>query len=137
MAESMILQNCFQLLPGKKFYDVRLTRENLFYQQTTIESCCKPSNDHLFKVKVSDIYGVKLFKSSVNEDDNAYIHFYTCPVRGNKRVRRKIRFKVSGWEDLQSNIKRAELWVKTILWLIRDPSIDITSLKGKNGLFYG
>lgn len=134
MAESAILQNCFQLLPGKKFYDVRLTRENLFYQQTTIESCCKPSNDHLFNVKVSDIYGAKLFRSSVKEDDDAYIHIYTCPVRGNKRVRRKVRFNVSGWEDLESNIKRAEHWVKTISWLIRDPSIDTATLKGKNSL---
>ncbi|XP_031558593.1 sphingosine kinase 1-like [Actinia tenebrosa] len=132
MAESVMLQNCFQLLPGKRFYDVRLTREKLFYNETTIESCCKPSKNHLFNLSVSDIYGAKLFRSSINEDENAYIHIYICPVRGNKRIRRKIRFKVSGWEDLESNIKRAEHWIKTILWLIRNPSIDTATLKDKN-----
>lgn len=137
MAESVILQNCFQLLPGRKFYDVRLTQEKLFYQQTTIDSCCSSSNNHLFNVKVSDIYGAKLFRSSVDEDDNAYIHIYTCPMRGDKRIRRKIRFKISGWEDVESNIRRAEHWIKTILWLIRDPSVDTSTLKGNNVQIYG
>jgi hypothetical protein len=88
-------------------------------------------------VKVSDIYGAKLFRSSVDEDDNAYIHIYTCPMRGDKRIRRKIRFKISGWEDVESNIRRAEHWIKTILWLIRDPSVDTSTLKGNNVQIYG
>lgn len=131
MAESVLLQSCFQLLPGKSFFEVRLTRKKLFYQQTSVDSCFNPSKSPLFSINVEDIYGAKVFKRKSEADFNAYLHIFTCPVDGKKRIRKRIRFKVSGWEDVEANIRTAERWLKTILWLVKDPDIDVETVNGK------
>ncbi|KAK3728535.1 hypothetical protein QZH41_011620, partial [Actinostola sp. cb2023] len=130
MAESVLLQSCFQLLPGKRFFEVRLTRTKLVYQQTSIDSCCNQSA--LFTINVEDIYSAKVFRSRIDDDDNAYLHVFTCPIKGKRRIRRRIRFKVSGWENVEANIRGAEQWLKMILWLVQDPEVDTTTLKDKN-----
>lgn len=131
MAESVLLQSCFQLLPGKKLFEVRLTRKKLVYEQTTV-ACCKPTKLSLFSTNIEDIYGAKVFKRNTKDDVNAYLHIFTCPLEDKKRVRKRIRFKVSGWEDIQSNVRLAGQWVKTISWLVKDPDIDANTIKGNH-----
>lgn len=130
MAESVLLQTCFHILPSNKLFEVRLTRKKLFWQQTSIDSCCSTSNTPLFSIDLEDVYGGKVFRSKSRHNVNSYLHIFTCPVEGKRRVRRKIRFKVSGWEDVESNVKGAERWLKMILWLVKDPDIDVDTIKG-------
>ena len=56
--------------------------------------------------------------------------FFTCPVKDNKRIRKKIRFIVGGWEDLEANIRTAERWLKMILWLVKDLEIEVETING-------
>ena len=130
MAESVLLQTCFHLLPSKKLFEVRLTRKKLFYQQTSIDSCWSSSNSPLFSVNLEDIYGGKVLRSKSRHNVNSYLHIVTCPVEGKRRVRGRIRFKVSGWEDVESNVRYAERWLKMILWLVKHPDIEVDTIKG-------
>nr|AQY14776.1 sphingosine kinase 1 [Exaiptasia diaphana] len=131
MAESVLLQTCFHLLPSKKLFEVRLTRKKLFYQQTSIDSCWRTSNSPLFSVNLEDVYGGKVFRSRSRNNINSYLHIFTCPVEGKRRVRGRIRFKVSGWEDADSNVRCAERWLKMILWLVKHPGIDVDTIKDR------
>lgn len=129
----MLLHSCFQLLPGKTLFEVRLTRKKLVYQQSFADSCCKPSRLAFFSTNIEDIYGAKVFRK--REDDNAYLNIFTCPLKGKERARKRIQFKVSGCEDTEANIQGAELWAKMISWLIQDPDFDVNTIKGKYLLY--
>lgn len=130
MAESVLLQSCFRLLPYKKRFEVRLTRKTLYYQQTSNNSCWERTL-RLFSISLDDIYGAKVFKKNNQQDSNGYLHIFTCPLKGKKRIRKKILFKVDGWDDVEANIRGAELWAKAITWLIREDDFDFDTVKGK------
>jgi len=129
MVDSVILQSCFQLLPGKKLFEVRLTRKTLVYQQTSNTSC-NPRKLPLISVNLDDIYGAKVFRRNAKDDLNAYMHIFACPLKGNRRVCQRIRFKFGGWDELDANIRLAQRWVKTILLLSQDPDVDINTING-------
>ncbi|XP_032236955.1 sphingosine kinase 1 [Nematostella vectensis] len=134
MANAVILQNCFQIFPKKAFYEVRLTRDSLIYEETSFRGCCQGSTQKHSVIKLRDVYGVKLFKSREPADDSAYFHVFSCPLRKDRRECEKLPFKVSGWENSIANVKLAEKWVRTISWLVKCPSMDLESIQAKKNL---
>ena len=77
-----------------------------------------------------DIYGAKAYRGPEG-DTAAYFQVYSCPLSEKKRVRQKTCFKVASSDGEEANIAVAEKWVRTILWLVKEPEKNVISIEGK------
>lgn len=131
--ETDILRGQFELLPTKRKNSVILSKTSLTYGGGR-DGCCVCLGQHgslsIVTTKVVDIYGAKAYQGPEG-DTAAYFQVYSCPRYEKKRVRRKVCFRVSSSESEEGNIAIAEQWVRTILWLIKDPERNLSSEQGK------
>lgn len=79
---------------------------------------------------LKDVYGAKAYRGPEG-DPAAYFQVYSCPISEKKRVRQKTCFKIASSESEEANIALAEKWVRTILWLVKEPEKNVSSLEGK------
>ena len=130
--EEEILRGQFGLLPTKKLFFVSLSRKSLTYTKYA-ERCCPCVGEHRSATFVStnlkDIYGAKAYRGPEG-DSAAYFQVYSCPLSEKKRVRQKTCFKIA-FSDGEANIALAEKWVRTILWLVKEPEKNVSSIEGK------
>ena len=133
-AEVEILSGQFELLPTKKIFFVSLSKKSFTYKKGADGKCCLCVGRHRSASTVStslvDIYGAKVYRGPEG-DPAAYFQVYSCPIYEKKRVRQKACFKVSSSACDEANIAIAERWVRTILWLIKDPEKNFSSEQGK------
>lgn len=132
--EAQILGGQFELLPTKKIFLVSLSRKSFTYRKGA-EGCCSCVGKHRSALTVTtnltDIYGAKAFRGP-EEDPAAYFQVYSCPIFEKKRVRQKICFKVTSADCEEGNIAVAEQWVRTILWLTKEPEKNFNDIQGKS-----
>lgn len=131
--EAEILGGQFELLPAKKLFFVSLSRKSFTYRKGA-EGCCpcvgKQRSASTVTTNLTDIYGAKAYRGP-EDDPAAYFQVYSCPVFEKKRVRQKICFKVVSSDCEASNVAIAEQWVRTILWLIKEPEKNFNDIQGK------
>jgi len=84
-------------------------------------------------INVADIYGAKAYRGP-DGDIACYFQVFCCPVFEKKRERRKICFKVAFADSEESNAALAEKWVRTVLWLIREPEKNFESIQEERTL---
>lgn len=131
--EAEILGGQFELVPTKKIFFVSLSRKSLTFRKSA-ERCCPCVGKHRSATTVTtnliDIYGAKAYRGP-EEDPAAYFQVYSCPLSEKKRVRQKICFKVASSDCEESNVALAEQWVRTILWLVKEPEKNFSDVQGK------
>ena len=129
--ETEILRGQFELLPTKRKNSVILSKTHFIYNGGRDDCCCVGQNrtTSIVTTKVVDIYGAKAYQGPEG-DTAAYFQVYSCPRYEKKRVRQKVCFRVSS-SDEECNKTIAERWVRTILWLIKDPERNLSSEQGK------
>ncbi|XP_078347012.1 sphingosine kinase 1-like isoform X2 [Oculina patagonica] len=129
--EADILGGQFELVPTKKIFFVSLSRKSLTYSKSA-EGCCPCVGKHrsatTATTNLSDIYGAKAYRGP-DDDPAAYFQVYSCPVSEKKRARQKICFKVASADCQESNVAIAEQWVRTILWLIKEPEKNLNDVQ--------
>lgn len=125
--ETEILRGQFELLPTKRKNSVILSKTHFIYNGGRDDCCCVGQNrtTSIVTTKVVDIYGAKAYQGPEG-DTAAYFQVYSCPRYEKKRVRQKVCFRVSS-SDEECNKTIAERWVRTILWLIKDPERNLSS----------
>ena len=136
--ESEVLSGQFEILPTKKSFLVTLTRKSLAYSKGAVGSCpCVGRNRSAISVKTKlvDVYGARAYRGP-DGDIACYFQVYSCPLLEKKRVRRKICFKVASFDSEESNAALAEKWVRTILWLVKEPEKTLGNIEGKIFLFH-
>lgn len=126
--ETDILRGQFERLPTKRKNSVILSKTSLTYGGGR-DGCCVCLGQHgslsIVTTKVVDIYGAKAYQGPEG-DTAAYFQVYSCPRYEKKRVRQKVCFRVSSSDSEEGNIAIAEQWVRTILWLIKDPERNLS-----------
>ena len=131
--EEEILSGQFGLLPTKKLFFVSLSRKSLTYSKCA-ERCWPCVGKHrsatFMSTNLKDVYGAKAYRGPEG-DPAAYFQVYSCPISEKKRVRQKTCFKIASSESEEANIALAEKWVRTILWLVKEPEKNVSSLEGK------
>lgn len=130
--EAEILRGQFEILPTKKSFFVTLTRKYISYSKGADGMCpCVGRNRSatLKSIQLADIYGAKAFRGPEG-DIAGYFQVYSCPMFKKRRVRRKICFKVMSSDDDEVNTALAEKWVRTILWLVKEPETNFDSIQG-------
>ena len=131
--EAGILSGRFEVLPTRILFFVSLSRESLTYTKGA-ERCCACVGKHRSATSIStnlvDIYGAKAYRGPEG-DPAAYFHVYSCPLSEKKRVRQKTCFKVASSDCEEANLAVAEKWVRTILWLVKEPEKNVSSIEGK------
>ena len=136
--ESGVLSGQFEILPTKKSFLVTLTRKSLTYSKGAAGSCpCVGRNRSAISVttKLVDVYGARAYRGP-DGDIAGYFQVYSCPLFEKKRVRRKTCFKVASFDSEESNAALAEKWVRTILWLVKEPGKALEKIEGKICLFH-
>lgn len=132
-SEEEIVNGRFELLPTKRLFFVSLSRKSLTYTKGA-ERCCSCVGKHRSATSIStnlkDIYGAKAYRGPEG-DPAAYFQVYSCPLSEKKRVRQKTCFKVASSDGEEANIAVAEKWVRTILWLVKEPEKNVISIEGK------
>lgn len=131
--EEEILGGQFELLPTKKSFFVSLSRKSFTYTKGADE-CCACVGKHRSATTIStnlvDVYGAKAYRGPEG-DPAAYFQVYSCPLSEKKRIRHKSCFKVESSDCEDENIAIAEKWVRTILWLTKEPERNFISIQGK------
>lgn len=131
--EAEILSGQFELAPTKRLFFVSLSRKSLTYTKGA-ERCCPCVGKHRStasrSINLVDIYGARAYRGPEG-DPAAYFQVYSCPYSEKKRVRQKTCFKVTSSDGEETNIAVAEKWVRTILWLVKEPEKNFTSIEGK------
>ena len=127
--EMDILTGFFELVPTKTIFSVRLTRNSLIYSKRADSACPCVGSSRPVIIRSIDVYGAKAFRGS--EGDLAgYFQVYSCPFLDKKRKRQKICFRASSTDSAETNIALAERWVRTILWLVKEPERDVGNVEG-------
>jgi len=130
--EEEILSGRFELLPTRRLFFVSLSRKSLTHTKGA-ERCCPCVGKHRSATSIStnlnDIYGAKAYRGPEG-DPAAYFQVYSCPLSEKKRVRQKTCFRVALSDDEEANIAVAEKWVRTILWLVKEPEKNVSSIEG-------
>lgn len=135
--EAEILSGQFEILPTRKSYFVRLSRKSLSYSKGADGSCpCvgKHRSAASVSTKLADIYGAKAYRGPEG-DIAGYFQVYSCPLFEKKRVKRKTCFKIASSDSEEVNGALAQKWVRTILWLVKEPEKNFESIQGKVFLF--
>ena len=125
-----ILSGHFKVLPTKKSHFVSLTRDSLTYGKVGPDGRLPCSRRDRSSILLADIYGAKAYRGP-DDDSSSYFQLYYCRVFEKKRDKRKICFEVSMSDSDEENSSLAEKWVRTILWLVKDPEKEIESIQGK------
>ncbi|CAH3174960.1 unnamed protein product [Porites evermanni] len=134
--ESGVLSGQFEILPTKKSFLVTLTRKSLTYSKGAAGSCpCVGRNRSAISVttKLVDVYGARAYRGP-DGDIAGYFQVYSCPLFEKKRVRRKTCFKVTSFDSEESNVALAEKWVRTILWLVKEPEKSLEHIEEERTL---
>lgn len=137
MPNTVILTARFDLVRTTTYHLCNLTlfRDIFVYERVSHEcgiSCSRQTSSCL--VKVHDIYGAKVLKNNDTVDTTAYFQIFACPTKKKGRKCNKMCFRVSEFDDVQSNLRRAREWVRAISWLVTDPSVSLSKIQGEHFL---
>lgn len=132
--EPEIIRGQFKVLPKKKSHLVILTRKSLTYGKLDRDESfpCSRRRERS-SISLTDIYGAKAYRGR-DGSESGYFHVYYCLVSEKQRERRKICFEVSLSGAEEANSVVAEKWVRTILWLVKEPEKSIESIEAERSL---
>ena len=127
--EEKILDGVFEILPTYTKNKVTLTRQNIIIQLVNKRTPQIPS---FTSILIENVIGAKMCESIIREDKSNYFKIITL-LKNKKGFRYKqiYTFRIENFEDEQESYARANTWVRTILWLLKDPEINLSELRGK------
>ena len=127
--EEKILDGVFEILPTYTKNKVTLTRQNIIIQLVNKRTPQIPS---FTSILIENVIGAKMCESIIREDKSNYFKIITL-LKNKKGFRYKqiYTFRIENFEDEQESYARANTWVRTILWLLKDPEINLSELRSK------
>lgn len=126
--EEKLLDGMFQMLPLCNEHNVIITRQNIIIREYNTE---QQNRNKFISILIENIIGSKIFESKIKKDPCLCFQLVTL-VKNKKgiRERKTFTFRVTETTDKQESYAIAETWARTIAWLARDATIDITELQG-------
>uniref|UniRef100_T2M4T5 Sphingosine kinase 1 n=1 Tax=Hydra vulgaris TaxID=6087 RepID=T2M4T5_HYDVU len=123
--DDILLEEEFQLhLKCNSIYSVQLMRQNInFYKKDS-----KQSLKEFRSILLKNVIGCNVFESCDNKNPIPCLKI-TSLVKNKKRVRTKQSVVFCFGDNNKGDKKIFDVWVRTILWLLEDPSIDSEHLK--------
>lgn len=127
--EEKILDGVFEILPSYIKNKVTLTRQNIIIQLVNKRTPQIPS---FTSILIENVIGAKICESIIREDKSNYFKIITL-LKNKKGFRYKqiYTFRIENVEDDQESYAIANTWVRTILWLLKDPEINLSELQGE------
>lgn len=127
--EEKILDGVFEILPSYTKTKVTLTRQNIIIQLVNKRIPQIPS---FTSILIENVIGAKICESIIREDKSNYFKIITL-LKNKKGFRYKqiYTFRIENVEDDQESYAIANTWVRTILWLLKDPEINLSELQGE------
>lgn len=127
--EEKILDGVFEILPSYTKNKVTLTRQNIIIQLVNKRTPQIPS---FTSILIENVIGAKICESIIREDKSNYFKIITL-LKNKKGFRYKqiYTFRIENVEDDQESYTIANTWVRTILWLLKDPEINLSELQGE------
>ena len=127
--EEKILDGVFEILPSYTKNKVTLTRQNIIIQLVNKRTPKIPS---FTSILIENVIGAKICESIIREDKSNYFKIITL-LKNKKGFRYKqiYTFRIENVEDDQESYAIANTWVRTILWLLKDPEINLSELQGE------
>ena len=127
--EEKLLEGEFQMHPknGDMFF-VQLMRQNIIFYKKDPKNSLKGFTSILLK----NVIGCKVYESCDKQDP--YPCFKVIAMIKKKkgvRIKEDIVFRIVDYCYKEGNVKIAELWMRTILWLLQEPDINTQLLKGR------
>ena len=139
--ETLLVGNFQQYPECSKLYTLQLGRNNLTIQETVDSRTYTKLSDGSVSILLKDVISSRLFSSKIESDKSAYFQVIAYPLMVMKRNRRKrnkavFTFRVNEAEDEEGNMVIAEIWARSIEWLIESPSITQEDLQGNCQLVF-
>jgi len=127
--EEKLLDGVFQMLPLCNEHNVIITRQNIIIREYNTE---QQNRNKFISILIENIIGSKIFESKIKKDPCVCFQLVTL-VKNKKgiRERKTFTFRVTETTDKQESYTIAETWARTIAWLARDATIDISELQEK------
>ena len=134
MDDEILLHGSFQQFPEcKQFYSVTLGRQNLIYGEKQFVGTLRRQSLGFTSILLKDILNVVLFQSKLKQDIASYFKIISYLPMGRKRKRKRIMitFRVCESDDEQENLLTAEVWTRTLHWLLVNPKLEREVLQGR------
>ena len=131
MPDTILLSAQFELVTTTTCHlcNLTLSREIFLYQRIS-QKCSLFCSTPSCLLNLHDIYGAKALRNDDTGDTAAYFQIFACPTEKKRRKFIRICFRVAEFDDVLLNLDLARLWVRAFSWLLKDPAVDSTKIRG-------